>query len=405
MKMRRILLIVWLMTSILTLSGCWDKQEIGEIAIINGIAVEMTNDGRYRVIAQDVNPRAVASSSGTAPEFSKSYRNAIFEGESIYDALNNLDMITPSQRFLAHTQVIIVSEEIAREKGVADILDYFSRNPQFRNDIWFVIGKGSLVDLMDIGGRVTYVTTRKIFQILESNKKNNLLVPTQTGKFITLIENGSTQPYTAGVEIHTNTVPNQAAQGILEGHVPEPPIEVILNSTAVFRQDKLAGWFDVKESRGLQWVRGEFKSGNISFDNPMAPGKKIGAAVVSNRTKIKPHMSNGEISISINIELESYLQEVQGGIDFSKPEVISSLESAQDKHVEEEVQAAVKKSQELNADVFGFGDAIHRSYPKRWQEIEADWAEVFPEIVVDVQVKSIIRHTSATTSSIKPAQK
>lgn len=405
MKKRRLLLIVWLLTSILTLSGCWDTQEIGEIAITTGIAIEMTNDGRYRVIVQDVNPRAIASSSGTAPEFSKPYRNVISDGESIYDAINKLDLITPSQPFLAHTQVIIVSEEIAREKGVADILDYFCRNPQFRKDIWFVIGKGSLVDLMDVGGRITYVPTQKMFQIIESNQRNNFFVPIQTGKFITLIQNGSTEPYTAGVEIQTNTVPNETAQGILEGHVPEPPIEVILNSTAVFRQDKLAGWFDIKESRGLQWVRGEFESGKISFDNLEVPGKKIGAAVVSNRAKIKPQINNGEVSISINIELESFLQQVQGDINISDPEIIRSLESAQEKHVKEEVEAALKKAQQLSVDVFGFGDAIHRSYPEKWRAIKTDWPEVFPEVTVDVQVKSIIRHTSMTTNPIKPAQK
>ncbi len=406
MKMHRFIFIILLLASITNLSGCWDKQEINEISMTTGIAIEMTSEGRYRIIAQDTNPRVTASSTGSAQEFAKAYRNRITEGDSIYDALNRLALITPFHRFFSHTQVIIVSEDIAREKGVNDILDYFERNPQFRKDIWFIIGKGSLIDLIDVAGRISLVPSLRINEIINSNKTANFVVPLTTGQFITLLQSKSTQPYTAGVEIGNNSIPNEATQGIMNGQVPEPSLELIINSTAVFRQDKLTGWLDIKESRGLQWVRGEFKKGPITFDNPEVPGKKIGASVLSCKTELKPQISNGDLSIIINIELESYLQQVEGNINIHEPEGITSLEAAQEKHVKEEVEAALKKAQqEFNVDIFGFGEAIHRSYPEKWQEIKADWSEVFPEINVDVQVKSIIRDTSATTNPIEPVQK
>jgi spore germination protein KC len=66
--------------------------------------------------------------------------------------------------------------------------------------------------------------------------------------------------------------------------------------------------------------------------------------------------------------------------------------------------AALKKAQELNTDIFGFGEVIHQKYPKEWKELEKRWDEVFPEIEVKVIVKSKLNLTGEITRPISPEQ-
>jgi len=61
-------------------------------------------------------------------EFEKAYRNAVVEGDTIYDALNQLTMKAATKRNLSHTTLFIVSEDLARERGVKDILDFLERD-------------------------------------------------------------------------------------------------------------------------------------------------------------------------------------------------------------------------------------------------------------------------------------
>jgi spore germination protein KC len=54
------------------------------------------------------------------------------------------------------------------------------------------------------------------------------------------------------------------------------------------------------------------------------------------------------------------------------------------------LEKAVKKAKELNTDIIGFGDLIHKFHPKVWQEMIKDYDTLFPELDVEVQPKIIV---------------
>ena len=66
--------------------------------------------------------------------------------------------------------------------------------------------------------------------------------------------------------------------------------------------------------------------------------------------------------------------------------------------------AALNKAQELNADVFGFGEALHRKYPKQWKELEKDWDEIFPELEVEIVVETQVSRSGISIKPIIPAK-
>jgi spore germination protein KC len=84
--------------------------------------------------------------------------------------------------------------------------------------------------------------------------------------------------------------------------------------------------------------------------------------------------------------------------------MIAALEKEKAEVIKGEVMAALKKAQELNADVFGFGEAIHQKYPKQWKDLESRWDEVFSDIEVEVVVDTKLDLTGELTKPVNPEQ-
>lgn len=52
----------------------------------------------------------------------------------------------------------------------------------------------------------------------------------------------------------------------------------------------------------------------------------------------------------------------------------------------------------MNADVFGFGEAVRRKYPREWPQYEKMWEELFPVFLdVRLEVDAKIRRTGLIT--------
>jgi spore germination protein KC len=404
---RRLLFIILIIINIFTLSGCWDAQQLDNLAVVTGIALEKGSEGRIRIIIQAVNTQAVSADSGASGlTFQKAYQNKAVEGYSLYEAFDNIRFITSTQQFYSHLGVIIIAEDLARERGMTEFLDYFERNAQSRLDSWVLIGRGDLTELMDSPGGIRTIPTQRIQARMET-------LPTppfaalQLAEFIKLMQNESLQPYTAGVENKASiSAADEPGHGILDGNVPDPLYDITVNGTAVFRQDKLVGWLDKEESRGLQWLRGQVSQVNRVFENPDHPGKRIGVYIVSAKTRLEPQIRNGQIVMQVNLEVQSYLQESQGKANWGETSALSRLEAAQGEQIKREVEAALQKGQqEYQTDIFGFGQAVHRNYPEEWKLISSEWSEIFPAVPVEIQVKSTIRHTSLITQPAEPAPK
>ncbi len=405
MMIRRIF-VTFLIIMLTISSGCWDRRELDDLGIVNGIGIESAPGGKIRIIAQTLNTSAIVRGTGgggAGTTFQKAYRNTVAEGNSLQDAIDNLTKVTPIQRFFSHNSVVIVSEELARKQGIRSIMDFLERNPELRLDPWLIIGRGSLVSLMDQPGRITLIPSQRIDNYMKIHKISSTYAPLNVGQFIRSIQSPCCQPYTAVIETGPNeSLSDEPGHDLASGVVPEPLNQIIVNGTAVFKEDKMVGWLNAPESRGLLWVRGEVEQGYINFSIPGEQDRFAETSILRSSSKLEPSIKDGQIMITATIKVDTYLIEVQGNIDPGITEELKKLEDAQDAEISKEIKAALKKAQgEYHADIFGFGAAIHRGYPAEWKQLEAQWDEAFPGLQVEIKVESSIRHTSLIN---KPAE-
>jgi spore germination protein KC len=71
-------------------------------------------------------------------------------------------------------------------------------------------------------------------------------------------------------------------------------------------------------------------------------------------------------------------------------------------NVRSEIKAALKKGQkELKTDIFGFGFALYRKYPRLWhKEYEKKWQDLFPDVTINIDVRAKILNTGTGIKKI-----
>lgn len=104
--------------------------------------------------------------------------------------------------------------------------------------------------------------------------------------------------------------------------------------------------------------------------------------------------------MDVNIKVKGNVGEVECQINLNDQETIVKLEKNTENKLEEIYNMTIETIQkQFKSDIFGFGEAIHRSNPKEWKKIKKQWDEEFPEMTANVKVDVKIVHTGTEGNS------
>ena len=173
-----------------------------------------------------------------------------------------------------------------------------------------------------------------------------------------------------------------------------------LAGTAVFHKDKLIGFMDMYQTRGMQWIKGKVKSGEVVVDLP--DKKKVVFPLISSKSKIKSIIKNGVLTMEVNIKEESNIHEMTENLDTIKDyKLIDKLDKWQSEAIAKEAELAVYAAQkQFKLDIFDFSGVIKRDNPDYWSKIEKNWDSVFPNIKVEINVDAKVRRTGIMSKPI-----
>ncbi|MDF2671248.1 MAG: grkc, partial [Paenibacillus sp.] len=126
--MRKILACSVLLT-LLTSTGCWDRKEVNDLAIVMATAIDQLDNDRVELSIQIFIPRSTGgaqelSSSGKSQSGSKSTMVHSASGTTVADAMSHLQAKLSRRLFWGHAEVFVFGEARAR-KGISDDMDYF----------------------------------------------------------------------------------------------------------------------------------------------------------------------------------------------------------------------------------------------------------------------------------------
>lgn len=376
----------------LVLAGCWDGRELNEIAITLALGIDKVDD-KFQVTAQVVVPSEVSmrQSSGRSPV-------TLFQtdGETVYEAIRKMTIDIPRKVYPGHLRVLVIGEELAKE-GVGESLDLLSRDWEFRSDFYVVIAKDmSAREILNVATTLESIPANKMYNTLETSEKSWAATQGVTlDEFLMNIISDEKEAVLTGIQVVGNKEIGSSKQNV-ESITPAARLQY--DHLAVFKKDKLVGWLTESESKGLNDITNSVKTTITSTACPQ--GGKASIEVRQFKSKIKGNVKKGEPQVEVNIQAEGNVGAVECKIDLTERKTIDELEKKYEKEVKELIQQTIETVQKkYNSDVFGFGQAIHRSNPKTWEKVKDQWNESFVDLLVDVKVDLKLRNTGTLDDS------
>lgn len=400
-RLLRIAGLIGLLFLLGALTGCWSRKELNTIAIVVALGLD-ANGSETFVSMQVVNPTEIASKNvgqgaGTPVTLFGG------KGATVLESIRRMTTVLPRRSYMSHLRVLVIGEELARE-GLNQVLDIISRNYQLRSDFYIVVAKEAEAhQVLKVLTPIERIPANKLYGTLELAQKE--WAPTAKVRLDELINNLTTagkDSVLTGIRVMDGSAEAQSKINIQQ---VEPPTKLVYSGLAVFKKDKLVGWLTESESKGYSYIINKVKSTVGSLPCPDGTGL-IDFDIVRSKAAIKGAIVNGKPRIRLNISLEQDVGEVRcRKLDLTSPDTIAELEKVGAEKLREIVEQSVRKAQSLHADIFGFGQAIHRADPRAWKKLQPDWDELFRSVPVDLQAQVKIRRLGTVIGSYTQAEK
>ncbi|MGG0788946.1 Ger(x)C family spore germination protein [Peribacillus simplex] len=391
MSRKKLILFLMLISTTFT-SGCWDKTELNEMAIVSAVGLDRNKEGKLVGTFQIINPSNVAGAlqggGGTNPPISiyRATGDNVLELDSITSTKISRDM------YFAHANLIVIGEELAKEEGLNDIFDAFERSPEFRATTRIVIARGVKArDIVEALTAIDKVSAEKVIKTIETTEKiqgGNISINLQE-TIKNLISTGK-EPIISGFTVKGNTGKEDKMENTMSSDIKANPNAA---GIGVFKDGKLIDWLDGNKAIGSMWVLDRIVSTHLNIDRE---GKKdaVTYQVIRQKTNVSVKMENGKPKVFIKVRAEGDIREVNVPLNLTDTYVLIDIEKKLAKKLKKEMEDAVVRAQKNKADIFGFGEIMHENHPKEWKKIEKNWDDVsFPELEVDVQTETFIRRT------------
>lgn len=348
------------------LTGCWDRMEIEERATILGLSIDIaeeenedpinhpddiempkSNIGMIEVTAQlavpgqiPLGPSQGGGSGG--PEDTVWIVKTV--GHNISDAINNLQQQLAATLFLGHLQVIIISEEVAKE-GIGHINDFMKRHPEIRRDAWMLINGKEASETLKVAPRLERIPAIYLASMLDGAIKMGKLPKVCVGRFWINIYNDGQEGYLPFITVKAKD--NIQVSGI-----------------AYFQGDKLMGMTKPYQIFYFNGLIGHNPGGGTTIiklsdeETTMFQTSKL-------KSKYKVMLKNGQPYFQVYVEVDGKLL----GKNYTTTVIdnhaaIERVERKAEEQFKLEFKKLIKETQEKQSDILGFGEYVRADLPK-----------------------------------------
>lgn len=378
-KMKVIRMFLIGMLTLILLTGCWNRIEINDIAIVTAIGLDLTESDEIHLSLQVAIPSKLGSSGPTGGSSEKSTFVISETGSTISEAFSNIQGKLSRTIFFSQSRIVIIGEELAK-KSVSHVIDFQTRYAEPRINSFIMFTKGKAFNIIKSMPKFESISAEEIKELAKLGVSLKIYVR----DFLNMLLTDGIEPFAPQLTLKPLEVNrNNTSEKTLA-----------INGIAIFKQDKLIGWMSEEETRGLLWLRNEMEKGIITTSVPKDKGGgNISMEITRADVKIVPILKNQDLKMDVHIISELTVIENDSQLNLFDTKVIEDIQKDINTQIKNKVQLVIDKGQkEYNSDIFGFGHLVYQRYPKEWNtKYKNNWEEEFAELEVTINSKAFIR--------------
>ncbi|MDD3224418.1 MAG: Ger(x)C family spore germination protein [Clostridium sp.] len=372
--MKKIIVIFITIIFTSSLVGCRKtRQEINKISVVLATGIDLTPDNKYLMTVQVLNSQkdesnSMGGSNSGGKQISSDVIVYSMEGYTFDDAISKISTEIGSGLFF-HNKYVVIGKELAKS-GMNLVIDSLSRAYDTRLASVLLITNGKASDIVKNTTDQDKIPANTVEKLIDLQGNYGYAPVIPRVKFINALYNKASSPIIGVINLRKNN-----------GNVVFQ-----LAGTAVFKRDKLSGFMDMYQTRGMQWIKGQVKSGEIITYLP--DNNVVDFQIITSKSKMKSIIKDGVLTMKIDVTGESIINEMAGTLDPVKDyKVMDKFNYLQNEAIEQEVRLALYTAQkQFKLDILDFNGAIKRDNPDYWSKIEKNWDNIFPNIKVQVNV-------------------
>ncbi len=383
------------------LSGCWDRLEIEDRAVVLAIGIDeakpgdeketsnathilklnpRTNQGLLRITVQIAVPGRIPLGA-SSPSKEKPIWVLSSVGYTIEDCLMNLQQQLADQLFYGHLRVIVLSEAIAK-KGIQNENDFFRRQSQVRRTVWMVVSKGEAAEIMHAMPQLERVPALYLLATLDDAREMGKLPNNILGVFFS----------------------QSSAKG-QEGSIPYVELKkasnIEISGLAYFRDDKMVGTSTALQIGHYMSIK-QINPGGFSVMHELPGGTRVIFKATHRTSRITTTIQNGNVHVKINCQMEGDLEEKSDEKFSITDEILRKLEVKIEKNAKQGFEKFIQQTQIDGSDIFGFGEYVRATQPGYWNKqvkTKEAWQRQYADINIEVNLFVKIRRIGTKNRS------
>ncbi|MBM7604835.1 spore germination protein KC [Metabacillus crassostreae] len=372
-----------------------ESQLINKLAIVSAIGLDMEEE-QYVISVQVVSPSS--DQKGASEELGAVVYKE--KGRTITEAFLKLNNSISRTLFFDDTDILILQDKLLETKGITDITDYLILNPLVSTNIEILVSKD--VTANTILRTVTPVQKVSALRIKEILANNQLNAGTSFKMYPSNVHNDLLN------KIKQTALPYITIQGDIEKGLKKENIEEYspstifkLNGMAVFKEDKLIGFLDDKESRIYSMFQKKINRTLLTVTCPDEEDRFVGLNVTDLNSKITFEEAKKPLTFSVDVQVEGEIRESQCSKSVDYPNLEKIKKSYKDE-MTKDIEQLISKSKEMNSDFIGFGKSIYLVKPRKWNELAKNWDQTYKESTIKINVDINIPLTGDSMSNVSP---
>ena len=330
------------------LSGCYDYNQLNDLAIISGIGIDYESD-EFKVTFEVISTKKEGETSG-----SNSTYYITSSGKTLVDAFtksaNKIDKVP----YFEHVEMVVFSRKVA-ENHLADCIDYLIRTERLRNEFYTAIAEGSAEDLIGASTKEHPIVSSYLVQLLEFNNET----------------------YNSAYYIQfTKTLKSMLTEGedaMLPVFKMDDDDNIELLGLGIFKDFHLVHTFNNEEASIVNLLH-NFDVESIHFSMSCDNNESITIADYKSNVSIEP----GKDKIVVRATINARISESTCSYDLKDAGTYLKLESEFSKVIEEELDQVLKEFQIYQSNALNIGRSYYNKYREKdfylWtrQDIEYD---------------------------------
>lgn len=315
----------------LFLGGCFDYNELNDLAIVSGVGIDFEGN-EYAVTFEILSTKKEGEKSSSASTY-----NVTAKGKTITEAFANNGKNMDKVPYYDHIEIVVISEEIAKEH-LKEVSEYLIRSSKFRNEFYTAIATDtSAKEVISTTSKEKPIAANFIVDLLEHNNDSK-----------------SAAYYTPFTET-LNAILTDGEDAIMST-ITVKEKEIVLSGMGVFKDFELKHIFNPDEASIINLLN-NFDPKTVFFEKTCEKEKTIVISAYDAKVKIEPNREKVKISATINARIN----EDNCGYDLRKEKSYEELEKEFKKIIEEKMNQVLTELQKNKSNALHIGKEYYNS--------------------------------------------